>query len=279
MINKGFNAGNAYFHNDTTVAPLSYMDLDLASTTPALSDIEDHPDEFVSLSDDEKLVELIQNTVTLSGKTMKNDEKRNVSSSSSSNNSNNSDTLSTSGYYDAWCSKYMSFTDDNATTYHAISTLSASLEAAGFEYKAEKEPFDILASGGAYFVTRGGKALCAFLVGAKWSPEKGIGAVGSHVDALTAKLKPVSIKTDVKGYSLLGVAPYSGALNLLWLDRDLGIAGSVLVRESDGKVSSKLISSGRHAICRIPSLAPHFGASSLPPYNKETQMAPVIAYG
>lgn len=186
---------------------------------------------------------------------------------------------STSDFYDQWCKEYMDFTDENPTTYHAISTFSDILKGAGFEYKAEKEHLDISKKGGAYFVTRGGKALCAFLIGAKWKPERGLGAVGSHVDALTAKLKPFSIKSDVKGYSLLGVAPYSGALNLLWLDRDLGIAGSVLVREKDGRVRSKLVSSGRHPICRIPSLAPHFGASSVPPYNKETQMVPVMAYG
>lgn len=184
-----------------------------------------------------------------------------------------------SDYYDSWCLKYINFTDENPTTYHAISTLSDSLKSAGFEYRSERDHLEIAETGGAYFVSRGGKALCAFLVGAKWKPERGIGAVGSHVDALTAKLKPLSIKSDVKGYSLLGVAPYSGALNLLWLDRDLGIAGSILVRDPDGNVRSKLVSSGRHAICRIPSLAPHFGPSSKPPYNTETQMVPVMAYG
>lgn len=181
--------------------------------------------------------------------------------------------------YSKWCSEYMDFTNENPSTYHAIAAFSQSLKDAGFEYKSERKPLDILPSGGAYFVRRGGKALVAFLVGANWNPLKGVGAVGSHVDALCAKLKPFSVKNDVKGYNLLGVAPYSGALNLLWLDRDLGIAGSVLVRGSDGKIHSKLISSGRHPICRIPSLAPHFGAAAAPPYNKETQMVPVMGYG
>lgn len=181
--------------------------------------------------------------------------------------------------YSSWCSQYMDFTNDNPSTYHAIDSFSRKLKDAGFEYKTERENLNILPSGGAYFVDRGGKALVAFLVGGKWTPSKGIGAVGSHVDALTAKLKPISLKSDVKGYSLLGVAPYSGALNLLWLDRDLGIAGSVLVRGADGKIHSRLVSSGRHPICRIPSLAPHFGAAAVPPYNTETKMVPVMGYG
>ncbi|GEQ67804.1 hypothetical protein JCM33374_g1469 [Metschnikowia sp. JCM 33374] len=46
-----------------------------------------------------------------------------------------------------------------------------------------------------------------------------------------------------------------------------------------GKIETKLISSGRHAICRIPSLAPHFGPISNIPYNKETKMVPVMGVG
>ncbi|WPK25494.1 hypothetical protein PUMCH_002811 [Australozyma saopauloensis] len=181
--------------------------------------------------------------------------------------------------YDHWCSEYMKFTDTNPTTYHAIATLGEKLKKAGFVPKLEREALAIDKLGGKYYVTRAGKALCAFIVGRDWTPEDGIAVVGAHVDALTAKLKPNSTKKDVKGYSLLGVAPYSGALNLLWLDRDLGIAGSVLIRSEDGLIRSVLVSSGRHAVCRIPSLAPHFGANSVPPYNKETQMVPVLGYG
>ena len=181
--------------------------------------------------------------------------------------------------YSEWCSRYMTFTDSNPSTYHVVSTLSEELKQAGFEQRPEQEPLCLSDKGGAYFVTRGGKSLVTFLIGAKWTPSKGLGAVASHADALTAKLKPSSLKADVHGYSLLGVAPYSGSLGSLWLDRDLGIAGSVAVRHSDGKVLSRLVSSGRHAICRIPSLAPHFGAHSVPPYNKETQMVPVMGYG
>lgn len=181
-------------------------------------------------------------------------------------------------YYEEWCSSYMQFTDDNPCTCHAISTFSSTLCAAGFQFMSETEPFNLSPKGGAYFVTRGGKALCAFLIGGKWKPEDGIGAVASHIDALAVKLKPNSIKREVSGYGLLGVAPYSEALNLSWLDRDLGIAGSVLIGNENGRVHSKLVSSGRHAICRIPSLAPHFRRTSVLAYNKETNMVPVMSY-
>lgn len=184
---------------------------------------------------------------------------------------------STGSFYQDYCSRYLEFTDSNPTTSHAVKHFAGVLENAGFEFKTEKRAFGIPAEGGSFYTTRDGQSLVAFVVGGRWQPQKGIGAIGSHVDAITAKLKPASIKDSVSGYQMLGVAAYSGALNHLWLDRDLGIAGKVLVKDG-ARVHSRLVSSGRHAVCRIPSLAPHFGAASAPlPYNKETQMVPVMA--
>lgn len=65
-----------------------------------------------------------------------------------------------------------------------------------------------------------------------------------HVDALTARLKPVSSKKTSAGYVQLGVAPYAGALNSTWWDRDLGIGGRVVVKESNGKITTKLVKLG-----------------------------------
>jgi aminopeptidase I len=69
--------------------------------------------------------------------------------------------------------------------------------------------------------------------------------IGGHIDALTARLKPVSDKKTTAGYVQLGVAPYAGALNSTWWDRDLGIGGKVLVREAgSGKTATKLVKLG-----------------------------------
>ena len=72
----------------------------------------------------------------------------------------------------------------------------------------------------------------------------------------------------------LGVAPYGGALSNTWWDRDLGIGGRVLVREN-GKITTKLVKLD-WPIARIPTLAPHFGAAASGPFNKETQMVPIV---
>lgn len=183
-------------------------------------------------------------------------------------------------FYEDFCSRYLNFTNTMPTTYHAIDYFSKILEDGHFTYLPEKEPFKFNSSGGLYFTSRDLQSLVALVVGAKWKPQHGFGVVGAHVDALTAKLKPTSLKSPVSGYELLGVAPYSGAMNHLWLDRDLGIAGRVLVKDpATKKIVPKLVSSGLHAICRIPTLAPHFGAAASHTYNKETQMVPVMAFG
>lgn len=51
------------------------------------------------------------------------------------------------------------------------------------------------------------------MVGEAYKPGNGVAIVAGHIDALTAKLKPVSKKPVKAGYLQLGVAPYAGALN------------------------------------------------------------------
>lgn len=48
----------------------------------------------------------------------------------------------------------------------------------------------------------------------------------------------------MQGYILLGVAPYAHALSNTWFDRDLGIGGRVLVKQSDGKIATRLVKLG-----------------------------------
>jgi aminopeptidase I len=96
-----------------------------------------------------------------------------------------------------------------------------------------------------------------------------------HIDALTARLKPVSNKPVTAGYLQLGVAPYAGGMNSTWWDRDLGVGGRVLVKGLNGKVETRLVKLD-WPIARIPTLAPHFGSAAYGPFNPETQMTPII---
>lgn len=100
--------------------------------------------------------------------------------------------------------------------------------------------------------------------------------IGGHIDALTAKLKPVSTKPNKAGYVQLGVAPYAGGLNATWWDRDLSIGGRVIVKDPEtGKTSVKLVKLD-WPIAKIPTLAPHFGVGMMGQNNAETQAVPII---
>ncbi|CAK7901182.1 vacuolar aminopeptidase 1 [[Candida] anglica] len=181
-------------------------------------------------------------------------------------------------FFDKYAEEYIDFTYKNPTIYHVVDTVSSELSAAGFKYVSERDSWEDLTPG-KYYTKRNGSALIAFVVGKDWTPEKGVGIIGAHIDALTVVLKPNSSKATVEGYELLGVAAYSGALTDLWWDRDLGIGGRLLVKDSKtSKIEQKLVDSTPHPIAHIPTLAPHFGAPAKGPFNPETQAVPVIGF-
>lgn len=130
--------------------------------------------------------------------------------------------------------------------------------------------------GGKYYVTRNGSTLIAFTVGKSYKAGSGVAMVAGHIDALTARLKPVSAKPSKAGYVQLGVAPYAGGLNQTWWDRDLSIGGRVIVRDEDtGKTGARLVKID-WPVAKIPTLAPHFGVGMFGSSNKETQAVPII---
>jgi aminopeptidase I len=168
---------------------------------------------------------------------------------------------------------FCDFLTNNPTVFHCVDAVKTQLKDAGWKELSERDAWKIEPSG-KYFVERNGSALMAFSVGGQYKPGNGAAILAGHVDALTAKLKPVSQVPNKAGYVQLGVAPYAGAPNNTWWDRDLGIGGRVLVKENN-KIVSKLVKLD-WPIARIPTLAPHFGAAAQGPFNPETQMVPII---
>jgi len=75
--------------------------------------------------------------------------------------------------------------------------------------------------------------------------------VGAHTDSPCLKVKPLPDAGSF-GWKQLGVEVYGGILNNSWLDRDLGLAGRVVL--TDGTVKNVRVD---QAIARIPQLAIH----------------------
>lgn len=112
----------------------------------------------------------------------------------------------------------------------------------------------------------------AFAVGKKWKAGNPIAMIGAHTDSPTLRLKPVSKKTNA-GFLQIGVETYGGGIWHTWFDRDLSIAGRVMVREGENFVQ-KLVKVDR-PIVRIPTLAIHLHRATNFDPNKETELFPI----
>lgn len=183
-------------------------------------------------------------------------------------------------FYLKHCQNYIEFTNNNPTTFHVTEYFHNLLVSEGFQYIPETssitpELAQSIDQGGKFFISRGDLTLIAFVIGPKWSEKEGLSLVGAHIDVLTAKLKPCSTRPVIDGYETLGVAPYSGGMSKVWLDRDLGIGGAILVKEGRRVVRKTYKSPG--PIAKVPSLAEHFGLGDID-YNPETQMVPIVGY-
>ena len=109
-----------------------------------------------------------------------------------------------------------------------------------------------LEPGKKYFVAKGG-ALCAFCLPSK-PPERAL-ILASHTDSPALKLKPLPT-FQTENMVQFGVEVYGAPLLSSWLNRDLVLAGRVVVTNSAGKSEEKLVHLD-DAILFIPQLAIH----------------------
>ena len=140
------------------------------------------------------------------------------------------------------------------TAFHAVEEGKKMLVADGYVEILERDSWQ-LAAGGKYFFTRNMSTLVAFAVGGKAAAGAGFTIVGAHTDSPCPKLKPIS-KLTKGGYLQLSVAGYGGGLWHTWYDRDLSVAGRVIVHKEGEPPKHQLVRIHR-PILRIPTLAVH----------------------
>ena len=110
---------------------------------------------------------------------------------------------------------------------------------------------------GRYVVAEGG-SLFAWIVPAGAAPGTAFRLLGAHTDSPALRVKPRP-DTGRAGVRQLGVEVYGGPLLNSWLDRDLGLAGRVVVRAPEGP-QVRLVRIHR-PLLRIPQLAIHLDPS------------------
>ena len=175
------------------------------------------------------------------------------------------------------------------TAFHATKNAEEMRKKAGFVKLDEDKSWSSSSSNsnsnpplkpnGKYYVVRNQSCIVAFCLGGEYVPGDGFHIIAAHTDSPCPKLKPVSKRKERAGCIGVGVQPYGGGLWHTWFDRDLSVAGRVLLKKNDGRVQSELVKIER-PIVRIPSLAIHLdreiNQSGFKP-NLETNFAPILA--
>mmetsp|Transcript_11349 Transcript_11349/g.12869 ORF Transcript_11349/g.12869 Transcript_11349/m.12869 type:complete len:480 (+) Transcript_11349:213-1652(+) len=175
---------------------------------------------------------------------------------------------------------FTKFVDASPTPFHVCSNAAAKLEAAGFKRLSESVSWKAtkaLNPGGKYYYTRNSSCLIAFCVGGKFEAGNAFKVVGAHTDSPVLMVKPNSNRTS-HGYIQVGAECYGGGLWHTWLDRDLGIAGRVLVKKGETKFEQHLVHVDK-PILRVPSLCIHLQTAeerAALKLNKEDHLTPIL---
>ncbi|XP_044460713.1 probable aspartyl aminopeptidase isoform X1 [Mangifera indica] len=172
---------------------------------------------------------------------------------------------------------FLDYLNESWTPFHATAEAKRLLIDAGFNLLNENEEWE-LKPGGRYFFTRNMSSLVAFAVGEKYSVGDAFHVIAAHTDSPCLKIKPKSASSK-SGYLMVNVQTYGGGLWHTWFDRDLSVAGRVIVRGSDGSFLHKLVKVER-PLLRVPTLAIHLDRAvnkdGFKP-NLETHLIPLLA--
>jgi len=175
--------------------------------------------------------------------------------------------------------RFLQYVDQSPSPFHAVEEAVKILAGSGYSKLREDEPWmATVKPGGKYYYTRNGSTLVAFAVGEQYKSPNGFRIIGAHTDSpvLTVKPRPAC---KAEGYLKVGVQVYGGGQWCTWFDRDLKVAGRLVVRGEDGVLRQRLVHVPR-PILRVPTLAIHLNRGLNTEgfkFDLEKELVPVIA--
>jgi aspartyl aminopeptidase len=170
----------------------------------------------------------------------------------------------------------LEFIDHSPTPFHAVEEMKIKLIAQGYSELKESDAWE-LTNNSKHFLTRNDSSLIAFIVGTKTKDASGFKIIGAHTDSPNLKLKP-NPAYDKSGYLQLGVEVYGGVLLATWTDRDLSLAGRVIIKDKK-QPQSKLVRFDE-PLLRIPQLAIHLNRDVNEKgltLNKQNHLPPIFS--
>ena len=167
----------------------------------------------------------------------------------------------------------ITFINDSPTAWHAVEEIRNRLAQHGFSPLNEGDKWDIQ-PGKSYFVVRGG-SLIAFSLPTKQPVKATI--LGTHTDSPALKLKPNPLFFE-GDLPFLRVETYGGPILSTWMNRDLAIAGRLVIADAKDAVREKLIYL-KNVPVLIPTLAIHLDRKvneDPKPIDKQTHLCPLL---
>lgn len=171
--------------------------------------------------------------------------------------------------------RFLSFLDASPTPHHAAQQIVDTLTGHGFVPAGVGDAPRTWSAGDLGFVHDEGSVF-AFRIGQRPVADAGFRVIAAHTDSPNLRIKPQPLQRS-HGYVRLGVEVYGGVQVATWVDRDLGIAGVVHVREGERAVA-RLVDI-RRPVARVPTLAIHLNRKVNEEgltLNKQTQLPAVF---
>ena len=166
------------------------------------------------------------------------------------------------------------FIENSPSCFHAIKTITEELKNEGFVEIKEKDTWQI-EKGKKYYVTRNLSSVIAFKI--PQNDFKSFHIVASHSDSPTFKIKEnAEIEVNNK-YVKLNTEKYGGMICSTWFDRQLSIAGRILVKENNA-VKTHLVNIDKDLVI-IPNLAIHMNREVNDGYKYNAQIDMLPLYG
>ncbi|WLQ08017.1 M18 family aminopeptidase [Arthrobacter oryzae] len=170
------------------------------------------------------------------------------------------------------------YVNASPSSFHAVHEAARRLDEAGFTGLDELAAWPAGAAAGSgtagrFYVVRDG-ALIAWVTPETAGPTTGFNVLGAHTDSPSFKLKPKPT-TGKFGWLQAGVEVYGGPLLNSWLDRELQLAGRLVMLDG----TQRLTSTG--PLLRFPQLAIHLdrAVNEGLALDKQQHMNPVFGLG
>lgn len=161
------------------------------------------------------------------------------------------------------------------TAFHTVLEIETRIKKSGFRKLDESEKW-CLVPGEKYYVVRNDSSLIAFIQGRKEVSECGFKIIGAHTDSPSLKIK--NRGASVKGSFLrMSVEPYGGGIHATWLDRNLSVAGRIVMEDHRGNLESRFIDL-KDPVAIIPNQAIHMNREMNKgvEYNKQNHLQAVF---